>query len=77
MKKIYTSFPYHRPSLDFYSDRTIIPASIGELQYYWHYNGQPYFLLNTSAFNDLQLESMKLVGEAEGWKLITKETNRL
>ncbi|QSJ19019.1 glycosyltransferase family 39 protein [Nostoc sp. UHCC 0702] len=77
VKKIYTSFPYHRPSLDFYSDRTIIPASIGELQYYWHYNGQPYFLLNASAFNDLKLESMKLVGEAQGWKLITKEINRL
>lgn len=77
VKKIYTSFPYHRPSLDFYSDRTIIPASIGELQYYWHYNGQPYFLLNASAFNNLKLESVKLVGQADGWKLITKDTNRL
>ncbi|BAZ49707.1 glycosyl transferase family protein [Nostoc sp. NIES-4103] len=77
VKKIYTSFPYHRPSLDFYSDRTIIPASIGELQYYWHYNGQPYFLLNASAFKDLKLESIKLVGEAGGWKLVTKEINRL
>jgi 4-amino-4-deoxy-L-arabinose transferase-like glycosyltransferase len=77
VKKIYTSFPYHRPSLDFYSDRTIIPASLGELQYYWHYSSQPYFLLNASAFNNLQLESMKLVDEAEGWRLITKDTNRL
>ncbi|MBH8572148.1 glycosyltransferase family 39 protein [Nostocaceae cyanobacterium CENA369] len=77
VNKIYTSFPYHRPSLDFYSDRTIIPASIGELQYYWHYNGQPYFLLNASAFNNLKLESVKLVGQADGWKLITKDTNRL
>lgn len=77
VKKIYTSFPRRRPSLDFYSDRTIIPASIGELQYYWHYNGQPYFLLNPSAFNHLQLDSMKIVDEVEGWKLITKENNRL
>ncbi|MBD2246334.1 glycosyltransferase family 39 protein [Nostoc sp. FACHB-888] len=76
-KKIYTSFSYHRPSLDYYSDRTIIPASVGELQYYWRYNGQPYFLLHASAFNNLELESMKLVDQAEGWKLVTKETNRL
>ncbi|MEH2373665.1 ArnT family glycosyltransferase [Nostoc sp.] len=76
-RKIYTSFPYHRPSLDYYSDRTIIPASVGELQYYWHYNGQPYFLLHASAFNNLQLDSMKLVDQAEGWKLVTKDTNRL
>ncbi|MHC5676465.1 ArnT family glycosyltransferase [Nostoc sp.] len=76
-RKIYTSFPYHRPSLDYYSDRTIIPASVGELQYYWHYNGQPYFLLQASAFNNLQLDSMKLVDQAEGWKLVTKDTNRL
>ncbi|MEH2029751.1 MAG: glycosyltransferase family 39 protein [Nostoc sp.] len=76
-KKIYTSFPYHRPSLDYYSDRTIIPASVGELEYYWHYNGQPYFLLHTSAFNNLELESMKLIDQAEGWKLVTKDTDRL
>ncbi|MCW5316143.1 phospholipid carrier-dependent glycosyltransferase [Nostoc sp. KVJ3] len=76
-KKIYTSFPYHRPSLDYYSDRTIIPASVGELEYYWHYNGQPYFLLHASAFNNLQLDSMKLIDQAEGWKLVTKDTSRL
>jgi 4-amino-4-deoxy-L-arabinose transferase-like glycosyltransferase len=77
VRKIYTSFPYSRPSLDFYSDRTIIPASLGELQHYWHYNGQPYFLLSTSAYNNLNLESVKLIDQAEGWKLITKDTNRL
>jgi len=76
-KKIYTSFPYSRPSLDYYSDRTIIPASVGELQYYWHYNGQPYFLLHTSVFKNLQLESIKLIDQTEDWKLVTKDTNRL
>ncbi|OUL32503.1 glycosyltransferase family 39 protein [Nostoc sp. 106C] len=77
VNKIYTSFPYSRPSLDFYSDRTIIPASFGELQYYWHYNGQPYFLVNASAYNNLHLDSIKLIDQAEGWKLITKDINRL
>ncbi|MCC5638855.1 glycosyltransferase family 39 protein [Nostoc sp. CHAB 5844] len=77
VKKIYTSFPHHRSSLDFYSDRTIIPATVGELQYYWHYSSKPYFLLNADALHNLQLESMKVIDQAEGWKLITKETPRL
>jgi hypothetical protein len=63
--------------LDFYSDRTITPASVSELQYYWHYNGQPYFLLHVSVYKNLQLDSMKVIGEAEGWQLVTKDTNRL
>ena len=77
VKQIYTSFRYKRPSLDFYSDRTIIPASLSELQYYWRYNGQPYFLLHVSVYNNLQLDSMKVIDEAEDWQLVTKDTNRL
>ncbi|MBD2446036.1 glycosyltransferase family 39 protein [Nostoc sp. FACHB-152] len=79
VKKIYTSFPYHRSSLDFYSDRTIIPATLGELQYYWYYNGKelPYFLLNSDALQNLQLDSIKVIDQAEGWKLITRETPRV
>ncbi|MBD2593540.1 glycosyltransferase family 39 protein [Nostoc spongiaeforme FACHB-130] len=77
VKKIYTSFPYHRSSLDFYSDRTIIPAKADELQYYWQYSSKPYFLLNGAALNNLQLKSMKIIDQAEGWKLVTKEAPRL
>jgi 4-amino-4-deoxy-L-arabinose transferase-like glycosyltransferase len=73
VNKIYTSYSYHRPSLDFYSDRTIIPASVTELQYYWHYTGQPYFLIPTDVSQELQLGSMKVIDRAEDWILITKE----
>ncbi|MFH7030144.1 MAG: ArnT family glycosyltransferase [Heteroscytonema crispum UTEX LB 1556] len=76
-KKIYTSFSYHRPSLDFYSDRTIIPATGGELQYYWQYNGQPYFLLDAATRKNLPLESAKILGQAHGWTLVTKNANAL
>jgi 4-amino-4-deoxy-L-arabinose transferase-like glycosyltransferase len=76
-KVIYTSFPYHRSSLDFYSDRTIIPASTGELQYYWQYNRKPYFLINASALQELKLGSIQVIAQAEGWQLITKNTHRL
>jgi 4-amino-4-deoxy-L-arabinose transferase-like glycosyltransferase len=77
VKEIYTSFPYHRPSLDFYSDRTIIPASIGELQYYWQYNSQPYFLINTSTLGNLQFKSIKVIDQVKDWQLITKQNNSL
>jgi hypothetical protein len=75
--KIYTSFGYHRPSLDFYSERTIVPASLTQLQHSWLSDGQPYFLLDEpalTALKNLKLESVKLVGHASGWSLITKNT---
>jgi len=74
VRKIYTSFPYNRPSLNFYSDRNIIPASGAELQYYWQYNEQPYFLLDASALKNLHLESVKRIDQTEGFTLITKDT---
>ncbi|MBD2356838.1 glycosyltransferase family 39 protein [Tolypothrix sp. FACHB-123] len=77
VKQIYTSFPYSRPSLDFYSDRKITPATLGELEYYWHYKGQSYFLINESAYKSLRLNSVKIIGQAEGWKLITRDSKRL
>lgn len=76
-KKIYTSFPYHRPSLDFYSDRHIIPASVEELKHHWHYDRQPYLLISSSDSQRLQLDSVQLLDKTEGWQLVTKETNRL
>ncbi len=72
VKKIYTSFPYHRPSLDFYSERTIIPVSNSDLQYYWQYDIQPYFLLNTSTLQNLEISSIKVVDQVEDGQLITK-----
>ncbi|MFB2739299.1 ArnT family glycosyltransferase [Umezakia ovalisporum] len=91
VNKIYTSYSNHRPSLDFYSDsevilserhklrkryRTIVPAPVSELQYYWQYSRQPYFLIHADLLKELQLESMKRISQAEDWILITKEPNR-
>ncbi|MGH7999099.1 MAG: phospholipid carrier-dependent glycosyltransferase, partial [Brasilonema sp.] len=74
--KIYTSFPDHRPSLDFYSDRMIIPASSTQLKSYWQSNGQPYLLLDETTRQNLKLESEKLVKHehASGLSLVTKDT---
>ncbi|MEB3150247.1 MAG: glycosyltransferase family 39 protein [Sphaerospermopsis sp.] len=74
VQKIYTSFPYPRSSLNFYSDRTIIPASPGDLQYHWQYDVHPYLLVNASALENLQFPSLQVVGKSAGWQLITKDT---
>ncbi|MBW4632707.1 MAG: glycosyltransferase family 39 protein [Iphinoe sp. HA4291-MV1] len=72
--KIYTSFPYHRPSLNFYSDRTILPASFPQLKHYWQSDRQPYLLLQGTALKTLELESVKLVNRTSDWFLVTKNT---
>jgi 4-amino-4-deoxy-L-arabinose transferase-like glycosyltransferase len=69
-QKIYTSYPYGRPSLNFYSDRQIIPATTSELQQHWQQQ-KPYLLLDNT-FDNLTLESVKQVDTAAGWTLITK-----
>lgn len=72
-QKVYTSYPYGRPSLDFYSDRQIIPAASTELQHHWQQNPQTYVLVDESTLGNLTLESVKRLGTAEGWTLITKK----
>ncbi|TAE60581.1 MAG: glycosyltransferase family 39 protein [Nostocales cyanobacterium] len=72
-EKIYTSFPYHRSSLDFYSDRTIIPVSSRDLKYYWLSEDQPYLLVDNSTLDTLNLESLEVIDQAAGWQLITKK----
>ncbi|MBO3459121.1 glycosyltransferase family 39 protein [Aetokthonos hydrillicola Thurmond2011] len=72
--KIYTSFPYRRPSLNFYSDRVVIPASIDELQKYWASNEQLYFLLDETALKNLQLKHIQPIDQASGWTFLTKGT---
>ncbi len=71
-KKIYTSFSYHRPSLDFYSDRQVIPATNDELKLYWQQQAEPYFLLNAATLKSLHLKSPQKLGTAESWTLIKR-----
>ncbi|MBW4521491.1 MAG: glycosyltransferase family 39 protein [Scytolyngbya sp. HA4215-MV1] len=69
---IYTSYPYYRPSLDFYSDRQIIPAEPAKLQQYWQ-TANPYVLIGKPALANLPLKQVKVLGEAENWVLITRK----
>lgn len=71
-QQVYTSFEYSRPSLNFYSDRQVIPASTAELSQHWEKDSQPYLLLDDKAMARLDLRSVKPLGNAEGWTLVTR-----
>ncbi|WP_216087057.1 ArnT family glycosyltransferase [Stanieria cyanosphaera] len=70
---IYTSYPYHRPSLNFYSDRVIIPTSHEELINYWQQEQSIYFLIEPSLSEQLHLEGRHVLGTVDHWQLITKK----
>ncbi|MBE9124977.1 MULTISPECIES: ArnT family glycosyltransferase [unclassified Coleofasciculus] len=68
---IYTSFAYRRPSLDFYSDRQIIPQDTQTLQ---ELSSTPaYLLLDDSTLTTLQLSDRVALGTAGGFTLIGGE----
>ncbi|HEY9633469.1 MAG TPA: glycosyltransferase family 39 protein [Coleofasciculaceae cyanobacterium] len=69
---IHTSFAYGRPSLDFYSDRRVIPADAAALQKLWA--TQPYLLLDQPTLAILQLPDSVSLGTAEGFTLIAPKT---
>lgn len=71
--KVYTNYEVNRPSLNFYSDRTVIPASSTELTTQWQQQPHPYFLLDAAALNQLQLPSLQQINQAAGWTLVTKK----
>ncbi|NES94815.1 MAG: glycosyltransferase family 39 protein [Desertifilum sp. SIO1I2] len=72
-RPIYTSYPYVRPSLDFYSDRHIIPATSKQLQQYWNQTAQPYLLLDRSSLQQLQLPQLNRLESVAEWTLVTRQ----
>lgn len=71
-RSVFTSYPYHRPSLNFYSEHRVVPTSPNTLLNQWVQQARPYFLLDDSALRALPLESCKRLGQAEGWTLVTR-----
>lgn len=72
---VYTSFAYERSSLNFYSERRVIPAIETKLSLsqYWQELSSPYLLLDNNTFEQLNLKSVQLVGTAQpNWVLVTK-----
>lgn len=71
---VYTNFDYARPSLDFYSELRVIPASTEEIQRYWR-SSEPYLLLEADIMDQLRpLESARIICTAPpNWVLIAKD----
>ncbi len=72
-QKIYTSYPYNRPSLNFYSEHLVLPADAKQLKQQWRRETQPYLLLDQAAIDSLKLKSAKPLGTAAGWTLVGKQ----
>ncbi len=76
---IWTSYKIYRPSLNFYSDRRVIPASNdtsqinAALKAHWQEQPQPYLLVAPATLTQLALPSVHLLGKAEGWLLVTRQ----
>ena len=67
-KNIYTSYPNLRPSLEFYSDRVVIPASDEQLQQYWQ-EKPAYLLIDGDAIDRLNLIPYKSLAKLDRAKL--------
>lgn len=74
---IYTSFPYHRPSLNFYSERVVLPAPNGEWKQYWNNLPRPYLLLERSEIDQIPQMERLVVGVSQNkkWVIITRSQN--
>jgi len=68
---VFTSYPDFRPSLNFYSDRQVLPATDAELKAHWQNSATPYLLVDRAALKRLNLGSPQVIGSTEEWLLIT------
>jgi 4-amino-4-deoxy-L-arabinose transferase-like glycosyltransferase len=64
---IYTSYPYYRPSLNFYSDRLIIPVSETKLQEILLNQKKVYLLIPS---NTPTIPNSKVIGATEAWRMV-------
>ena len=73
-RRIYTSFPYSRPSLDFYCQCQVIASDRRTLR---QQQERSPLLLDESAVRDLNIPTARIVGEAEGLALVAPEIGSL
>ncbi|RCJ34158.1 glycosyltransferase [Nostoc minutum NIES-26] len=66
--KVYTSFPYGRPSLDFYCDCKVIPATVPVLQQMWA--NKSYLLLDNTTLKKINFIGSTVLGTSEDFTLI-------
>ena len=69
---IYTSYPNFRPSLDFYSQRSIVPATSEVWLKHWREDAHPYLLLEPEALQKLPQKQIQWLGMTEDWALVSR-----
>ena len=71
---IYTSYPYYRPSLDFYSDRRVIPLSDQQLVENLTKQKQSlYLLLSRDNANPFSAKDSQILANLKQWQLVKIE----
>ncbi len=78
---IYTSHEVRRSSLDFYSDRTVIPASLSELERHLLQDDRPFLLVDLDNVQKLPRSKVKFLGQvrvqfqgrSQTWALLTRQ----
>lgn len=74
-KNIYTTYHSLRPSLEFYSDRVVIPASDEQVKQYWREIEPIYLLVDRDTISRLNLQPYEKLSDDPNnvfWQLITQ-----
>lgn len=71
-QEVFTSYPYSRSSLNFYSDRIVTSLSKEDLKQYWLQEKNVYFLLESNISQQLNLQQSQILDTTGEWQLITK-----
>jgi 4-amino-4-deoxy-L-arabinose transferase-like glycosyltransferase len=69
---VFTTFAYHRPSLDFYSDRHVLPIAVSDLPAQWQ--PQRYLLIQAELAPQLTPLPHRVLAAADGWLLVSHNT---
>jgi len=71
---VYMVADYRRPSLEFYSDRPILPIAQPDVQKFWQQENQVYLLMQRQDFRKWrsQASQIQVLDNARGWTLVCK-----
>jgi len=83
-REIVTSYPHSRPSLNFYTDRFVVPikdfyrsrdimlTTNEAIERYWQEIPEPYLLVDQATLQQVKLPALQPLGRAENFVLITR-----
>ena len=68
-QKIYTNYPHPRPSLEFYSDRVVVPQENEQLERLWQDSPEIYVLLDLESPTP-NLPNKQIIASDRSWQLV-------